>query len=167
MTTSAAAAPAAAANPLAQFTLAAFGLFPMSLTMLVLRVTLAMPFWKSGLTKWDDWFTLSFGAQALFTDEFRLHILGGEYPFPAPLLMAYASAIGEVTLPVLLVLGLGTRYAALGLLFMTAIIQLTVPDGWQNFHLPWAAMELAILTFGPGKIALDYVLGLDRVSRPT
>ncbi len=48
---------------------------------------------------------------------------------------------------------------------MTAIIQLTVPDGWMNFHLPWAAMELAILTFGPGRIALDYALGLDTASR--
>jgi putative oxidoreductase len=66
---------------------------------------------------------------------------------------------------VLLVFGLATRYAALGLLAMTAIIQLTVPDGWANFHLPWAAMALAIMTFGPGKIALDFVLGLDRVSR--
>ena len=64
-------------------------------------------------------------------------------------------------------LGLFSRYAALGLLGMTAIIQLTVPDGWQNFHLPWASMELAILTFGPGRIALDYVFGLDRVSRPS
>jgi hypothetical protein len=27
--------------------------------------------------------------------------------------------------------------------------------------LPWAAMALAIMTFGPGKIALDYILGLD------
>jgi putative oxidoreductase len=79
--------------------------------------------------------------------------------------MATLSAIGEVTLPVLLVLGLATRYAALGLLAMTAIIQLTVPDGWVNFHLPWASMALAIMTFGPGRIALDYVLGLDRVAR--
>lgn len=156
----------AAANPLARFTLALFGRFPISLTMLVLRVTLALPFWKSGLTKWDGWFTLSFGARALFTDEFKLHLLGAEYPFPAPALMAYASALAEVCLPVVLVLGLGTRYAALGLLVMTGIIQLTVPDGWQSFHLPWAAMALAILTFGPGKIALDYLLGLDTVSRP-
>jgi putative oxidoreductase len=155
-----------AGNPIARFTLALFGLVPMSLTMLVLRVTLALPFWKSGVTKWDDWFTLSFGAQALFTDEFKLHILGGEYPYPVPALMAYASAICEVSLPVLLVLGLGTRYAALGLLVMTGIIQLTVPDGWQNFHLPWASMALAIMTFGPGKIALDHLLGIDRVSRP-
>ena len=48
---------------------------------------------------------------------------------------------------------------------MTAIIQLTVPDGWQNFHLPWAAMALAILTFGPGRAALDYVLGLESGAR--
>ncbi len=160
------AAPAAAPNSLARFTLALFGLAPISLTMLVLRITLALPFWKSGLTKWDGWFNLSFGAQALFSDEFKLHIFGAEYPYPAPELMAYASAICEVTFPVLLVIGLGTRYAALGLLGMTAIIQLTVPDGWQNFHLPWAAMALAILTFGPGRIALDYAVGLDRVSRP-
>ncbi len=157
----------AATNPLARFTSAAFGLAPVSLTMLVLRITLALPFWKSGLTKWDGWFSLSFGAQALFTDEFKLHLFGAEYPYPAPELMAWASAIGEVTLPVLLVVGLFTRYAALGLLFMTAIIQLTVPDGWQNFHLPWASMELAILTFGPGKVALDWLLGLDRQSRPS
>jgi putative oxidoreductase len=70
MSTGAAAASPAATNPLARFTFRLFGLFPISLTMLVLRVTLALPFWKSGLTKWDGWFTLSFGAKALFTDEF-------------------------------------------------------------------------------------------------
>ena len=152
-------------SALAQATEHWFGLFPNSLTMLVLRITLALPFWKSGLTKWDGWFNLSFGARVLFSNEFKLHIFGAEFPYPAPVPMAYASAVAEVGFPLLLVLGLGTRYAALGLLGMTAIIQLTVPDGWRNFHLPWAAMELAILTFGPGKLALDHVLGLDRSSR--
>src|ERR1700677_1381768 len=166
MSMNATAASPAATNPIGRFTSALFGLFPMSWTMLCLRVTLALPFWKSGLTKWDGWFNLSFGAKALFTDEFKLHIFGAEYPYTAPELMAYASAVCEIAFPVLLVLGLGTRYAALGLLGMTAIIQLTVPDGWMNFHLPWASMELAILTFGPGKIALDYLLGLDTISRP-
>ena len=146
----------------ARLTAGLFGLWPQSLTLLVLRVTLALPFWKSGLTKWDGWFTLSFGAKALFTDEYKLHWLGAEYPFPYPEWMALASGVGEVVLPVLLVLGLFTRYAGAGILAMTAIIQLTYPDGWQNFHLPWAAMAMAILTFGGGKIALDWVLGLDR-----
>ena len=130
--------------------------------MLALRFALAVPFWCSGMTKWDGFLTLSFGAKALFSDEYKLHIFGSEIPYPAPELMATLSAMAETCLPVLLVLGLGTRYAALGLLVMTGIIQLTIPDGWANFHLPWAAMALAIATFGPGRIALDYVLGVDR-----
>ena len=146
---------------LANFTRMAFGLIPMSLTMLALRFALAVPFWRSGMTKWDGFLTISFGAQALFTDEYKLHIFGSEYPYPAPELMATLSALAETCLPVLLIFGLATRYAALGLLVMTGIIQLTEPDGWVNFHLPWAAMALAIATFGPGRIALDYVLGLD------
>ena len=107
------------------------------------------------MTKWDGFLTLSFGAQQLFVDEFKLHLFGGEYSFPFPETMATLSALGETILPVLLVFGLATRYAALGILAMTAIIQLTVPDGWANFHLPWAAMALSIMTFGPGRIALD------------
>ena len=151
----------ALSNPLARFTPWAFGLWPASVTLLVLRLTLALPFFKSGLTKWDG-LSLSFGATALFTDEYKIHWLGAEYPFPYPEQMALASAIAEVALPILLALGLATRYAALGILGMTAVIQLTYPDGWQNFHLPWAAMALALISFGGGRIALDAVLGLDK-----
>ena len=41
---------------------------------------------------------------------------------------------------------------------LSAIIQLTVPDGWANFHLPWAAMALALFTFGGGRLALDTLI---------
>ena len=130
-----------------------------SLSQLALRVALAAPFYNSGRTKWDGFLNLSDGADALFTDEFKLHLFGREYPFPAPHEMAYASGVMEILLPVLLVLGLGTRFAALGLLGMTAIIQLTEPDGWLNFHLIWAATALAILVHGPGKVSLDALIG--------
>ena len=158
-------APAGFPGAISNFTNALFGWVPRSLTMLALRFALAAPFWYSGLTKWDGFFNLSFGARQLFANDFKLHIFGAEIPYPMPELFATLSGVGEVAFPVLLVLGVGTRYAALALLGMTAIIQLTVPDGWANFHLPWAAMALAIVTFGPGKIALDYVLGLDRPAR--
>ena len=68
-------------------------------------------------------------------------------------------------LPILLVLGLGTRFAALGILAMTAIIQLTVPEGWANFHLPWAAMALALVVYGGGQLALDRLIGLGKKCR--
>lgn len=135
---------------------------PVSLVSLALRITLALPFFRSGLTKWEAPFVLSGGARFLFVDEFRLHVLGAELPFPAPEAMAYASGVAEIALPILLVLGLGTRFAAFGLLIMTGIIQLTVPDGWEAHHLPWAATASAILVIGPGRIALDALLGLGR-----
>jgi putative oxidoreductase len=159
------AARSGATGAIARFTQSLFGIIPLFLTMLALRFALATPFWFSGLTKWDGFLTLSFGAKTLFAEEFRLHIFGAQIPYPAPELMAALSGVAEIAFPIMLVLGLGARYAALGLLAMTAIIQLTVPDGWANFHLLWAAMALAIMTFGPGPIALDYVLGLDSSSR--
>jgi len=132
---------------------------PRSLPLLALRVALAVPFFLSGLTKWDGFLQLSAGAHFLFEEEFKLHIFGGEFAYPFPTVMATAAGIGEIVLPIFLVLGLGTRFAALGLLAMTGIIQLTIPDGWANFHLPWAAMALTLVVFGGGRIGLDRFLG--------
>jgi putative oxidoreductase len=128
-----------------------------SLVQLVMRVALAVPFWRSGILKWNGFLKLSDTAVTLFTDEFMLHLPGGPYHFPAPTVMAFLSGSGEVLFPVLLVLGLGTRFAALGLLFMTAIVELTVPDGWP-VHLTWAAMALGIMAWGPGRISIDHLL---------
>ncbi|WP_096725998.1 DoxX family protein [Paraburkholderia acidicola] len=133
------------------------------LVQLVLRLALAVPFWKSGILKWHGFLQLSDTAIDLFTQEFQLHLPGGPYPFPAPAVVAFLSACGEVTFPVLLVLGFGTRFAAAGLILMTCIIELTVPDGWP-IHLTWVAMALAIAAWGPGRVSIDYLLG-DRSAR--
>ena len=130
--------------------------FP-SLVQLVMRVALAVPFWRSGILKWNGFGRLSDTAVTLFTDEFMLHLPGGPYHFPAPAVMAFLSGCGEIMFPVLLVLGLGTRFAALGLLFMTLIVELTVPDGWP-IHLAWAAMALGIMAGGPGRISMDHLV---------
>jgi putative oxidoreductase len=135
-----------------------FAGFPPSIIQLVLRFALAVPFWRSGLTKWDGFLQLSDNAVYLFTEEFRLHLFGGEFALPAPHVMAFLSSCGEITFPIMLVLGFGTRFAALGLLAMTAVIQLTIPDGWANFHLPWAAMALALVGYGPGRVSLDHLI---------
>lgn len=128
-----------------------------SLAQLVLRVALGVPFWKSGILKWNGFLQLNDTAITLFTEEFKLHLPGGPYDFPAPATMAFLSGCGEIAFPVLLVLGLGTRFAATGLLFMTGIVELTVPDGWP-IHITWAAMALAIMAWGPGKLSTDQAL---------
>jgi len=128
-----------------------------SVVQLVMRVALAVPFWRSGILKWNGFLKLSDTAITLFSDEFMLHLPGGPYHFPAPAVTALLSASGEIVFPVFLILGLGTRFAALGLLFMTAIVELTVPDGWP-IHLTWAAMALSIMAWGPGQISLDHLV---------
>lgn len=140
----------------------AISAIPEALPLLALRFAIAVPFFKSGLTKWDGFLTLSNGARYLFTQEFSLHIFGSQYSFPAPILMATMAGTGEIVLPILLVLGLGTRFAAIGILLMTAVIQLAVPEGWANFHLPWAAMALALAVYGGGPLALDRLVGLGK-----
>ena len=132
---------------------------PMSIVQLLLRFTVALPFWKSGLTKWDGVFSVSPSAKYLFSSEFKLHIFGAEIAYPFPDLMAFLSGVGETALPIMLVLGLATRFSAFGLLIMTAVIQLTIPDAWANFHLPWAAMLLPVMVYGPGKLSVDYLMG--------
>ncbi|OAP38571.1 hypothetical protein AU381_23775 [Sinorhizobium glycinis] len=130
---------------------------PGSLAQLALRFGLAVPFWRSGMSKWDGFLQLNDVAVLLFTSELKLHLPGGPYDFPTPAVMAFAAACAEILLPTLLVFGLATRLAALGLLAMTIVIQLTVPDGWP-IHLTWAAMALAVITWGAGRLSLDWWL---------
>ncbi|MCV0393866.1 MAG: DoxX family protein [Rhizobiaceae bacterium] len=128
-----------------------------SLTQFVLRLGLAVPFWRSGVKKWDGLFQLNDTAIYLFAEEFKLHLPGGPYGFPAPGLMAFLAGSAEILLPILLVLGLATRFAALGLFVITILVQLTVPSGWP-LHLTWAAMALALMAWGPGRLSLDHLL---------
>jgi putative oxidoreductase len=79
-------------------------------------------------------------------------------PIP-PMIGAYLLSYGEFILPILLVLGFGTRFAALGLLIITALIQLYVMPGalWTT-HIYWAAILLVLVSRGAGQISLDHVI---------
>lgn len=124
----------------------------------VLRIALAIPFFRSGLTRRDGFLSLSPSTIYMFEEMFKLHLFGGVYGFPAPLLVAHVTATAEIVLPILLVLGLATRFIALGLLVMTGVIQLVFPEGWATFHLPWASMAITIIAIGPGWLSIDHLL---------
>jgi putative oxidoreductase len=125
--------------------------------MLAIRVWLAMPFWSSGLTKWVSFPTqLGSSVQYLFANEFMLHLPGGPYPMPFPYASAWLSGMGEIILPIMLVAGFLSRPAALGILGMTLVIQLTIPDGWP-VHIQWTGAALAILVLGPGMFSVDWL----------
>lgn len=137
---------------------------PESAIALLARFSLAAVFWKSGQTKIEGlaidlvdgqfqlgWPRLASSAVDLFRDEYRLPVLPPEWG-------AVLAASAEHALPVLLLLGLATRLSALGLLLMTAVIQLWVYPGAYPTHGVWAAGLLWLIVRGPGALSLDHAL---------
>lgn len=137
---------------------------PYWFVVLAARFYVSYAFFNSARTKIVGWnpFDLQPSAIFLFRQEYKLHILGGEYAMPFPELMARVAALGEFFLPILVMLGLFARFGAFGLLIMTGVIQLVYPEAWAGYHLPWAVALLLIMVKGPGIVSLDYLLGLDR-----
>jgi putative oxidoreductase len=120
---------------------------PYTLLAAPLRVAVATVFWNSAMTKLANWDT----AIELFTEEYKVPLL-------PPEIAANLALTVELTMPVLLVLGLLTRFSALVLLGMTAVIEIFVyPQAWPT-HIQWAAMLLVLLCRGAGKLSLDNIL---------
>ena len=130
---------------------------PMDLVLLAARIIPAVVFWNSARTKVDG-FAIKDSTWFLFQHEYALPLIPHTWA-------AVMATIAEHVLPVLLVLGLMSRFAAAGLLVMTAVIQIFVyPLAWVTHGL-WAVAFLIVLAQGPGRLSLDWVLGLDRGNR--
>lgn len=121
--------------------------------LLVARLALASVFWRSGRTKVVE------GTLLQVSDTTR-YLFATEYarvPLP-PDLGATLATYAEFFLPLLLLVGLGSRFAAAGLLGMTASIQLFVyPDAWP-VHLVWTGLALVLVSRGGGVLSLDALL---------
>ena len=140
-------------TPFDDFAYLAQAALPLSFLLLVQRLGVAAIFFLSGRTKVTGWFTISDDAFELFRSEYQL-------PLVPPEIAAYAATFSEHFFPVLLVLGLFTRYAALALLGMTLVIEIFVyPDAWPT-HLSWAGLLLPIIAMGGGRFALDRLIGI-------
>lgn len=127
--------------------IALVGRFPLSSHQLLFRLAIAGVFLQAGLTKISSWES----TVALFADEYRVPVL-------APHLAAAMAASVEVGGSVLLLIGLGTRLAALPLIGMIVTIQLFVyPQAWSE-HLVWGSILLLLVTRGGGAISLDHVI---------
>lgn len=123
------------------------------LLALAARVAVASIFFFSGRTKVDGLLTVNDNAYVLFRDEYKVPLL-------PPELAAHMATYAEHLFPILLVLGLFTRFSALALLGMTAVIQIFVyPSAWPT-HLSWAALMLYLIGRGAGPVSLDRAFDL-------
>lgn len=119
-----------------------------SALLLLGRIAIAPVFFLSGRTKVEGIFTITDSTVELFRSEYALPLL-------PPMIAALLATIGEHLFPIMLVLGIGTRAAALGLLGMTAVIEIFVyPDAWPT-HLSWAGLLVPLLINGAGRYSLD------------
>ncbi|MGH8028723.1 MAG: DoxX family protein [Arenimonas sp.] len=137
---------------------------PHSAIVLLARFSIAVTFWQSGQTKVEGLVLdpvglkvqlgvphLSAGALDLFRTEYVL-------PFLSPELAAPMAAFAEHLFPMLLLVGLATRFSALALLVMTLVIEIFVyPDAYATHGL-WAALLLYIMARGPGVVSIDHLI---------
>ncbi len=140
---------------------------PYALVALGLRLVMARVFFLDGqtridgprvpLTVQDVDFSVLLPMQVR-PDTFADFLQFTALPVP-PVLAAYMVSYAEFILPIMLVLGLGTRFAAFGLLIMTALIQIYVmPDALWTMHVYWASILLVLMSLGAGQISVDHVI---------
>jgi putative oxidoreductase len=120
---------------------------PLSLIQLAMRIAVGSVFFKAGLLKYNSF---EFAVK-LFEDEYKVPVL-------TPVVAARLAMFNELTWPIFLFLGLGTRLATLPLLAMITVIQLFVyPQAWTD-NLLWASILVFLLTRGAGSLSIDYLL---------
>ena len=126
-------------------------LLPAPVISLIIRVAIAAVFFLSGRTKVEGLLDISDSTYSLFATEYQVPLIPSD-------IAALLATWSEHLFPVLIVLGLMTRFSALALLGMTLVIQIFVyPLGWPT-HLLWGALLLYIVRFGAGPLSLDRLL---------
>jgi len=142
---------------------------PYALVALGLRLIMARVFFFDGQTRIDgphfSQGAYGFEFSAVLPLQVRpdtiadfLHVTS--LPVP-PMLTAYLVSYGEFILPIMLVIGLGARFAALGLLAATVLMQIYVaPQALWSLHVYWAALLLVLISRGPGALSIDHFIKL-------
>ncbi|WP_286828498.1 MULTISPECIES: DoxX family protein [Kordiimonas] len=120
--------------------------------LLFVRAWAAKIFYLSGRSKAGDaYLTPSDLTVMLFADEYDL-------PLIDPEMAAQLALYAETFLPIMLLVGLGARFGALGLIGMTLVIQFLVYPGYFPEHATWIAALLPVVMLGAGRISLDHLL---------
>jgi putative oxidoreductase len=143
-----------------------FGRIPDTLIAMIARFSIAGVFWKSGQTKIEglaiDIVSGEFSLGVPRLSDSALFLFKEEYSLPliAPELAALMAAFAEHLFPILLLLGLATRFSALALLVMTLTIQIFVYPGAWPTHGVWAAVLLYLMAYGPGWCSMDHFIAV-------
>lgn len=121
------------------------------------RIYIGLVFWRSGVAKFNDMEETVENFDPAEDGDFVLSFLPESIP---PEIPAYMATIGELVLPILLFVGLLTRFSAIGLLVMAAVIQFFVLQDHQHYF--WMIILALLVGQGGGKLSVDYWLFKER-----
>lgn len=126
------------------------------------------PLLLAGARLWVSWQFLKSGWLKLSNWEVTVELFRSEYDVPllSPVVAAVMGTLGELAFPALLIAGLFTRVAALGL---SAVNVLAVVSYWhvlggEGFeaaraqHVLWGFMLAVLAVFGAGRYSADALL---------
>ncbi len=122
---------------------------------LAVRLWVAWAFFKSGLVKIQSWDS----TLMLFEYEYNVPLL-------SPQLAAWTGTAAELGLPVLVALGIASRFSALALFLFNAVAVYAYSSflfsgegaaGLQQ-HILWGSLLLITVFHGPGKLSVDHLL---------
>lgn len=132
-----------------------------SVTLLFMRIWVALAFWQAGLVKIAD----PMGTQYLFESMYHVPLLPPDF----------AAVLGtwiELIVPWFVGLGLLGRPLALFLFIYNIIAFSSFPGLWPHGfwhglfgtadfadHKIWGLMLMAVIAWGPGKLSLDTLVG--------
>lgn len=132
-----------------------FERIPYSFIALLARLSVAWPLWEAGRARvsggWDV-VTPRSSTMTMYLGGYNIRWI----PYEAA---AIATQLAEFALPILLAVGLASRFAALGLLVLIIVFEVFVHPGPYALHGAWAALLLLIIKAGPGGFSLDGALG--------
>jgi len=114
---------------------------------LIARIYVAKIFFMSGLTKIQDWDTTLF----LFEEEYQV-------PFLPADLAAYLGTAGELIFPILLLIGMASRFSALALSVVNIVAVVSLADiapAALYLHIIWGMLLTYVVLYGAGTLSLD------------
>lgn len=111
------------------------------------RTYVAWAFFASGLTKIRDWDS----TLMLFEYEYAVPLLNFEFA-------AILATFGELVFPILLIVGLASRFSALALSIINYVAVISLEDiapAALNGHIIWGLILLYVVVNGGQKLAID------------
>lgn len=135
-----------------------FNKIPEWIITLGIRLVIFRVFWLSVQTKITG---LTIAGQHFAFWSLTDNVFFQFWEYPAPLdadVMIYAGTFAEFFLSIAILLGLFTRYVAIGLLGVTAVIQFVEPAGWWSAHVYWVLLLIYLVRQGGGLVSVDRLI---------